>query len=508
MKQKYLFLFFFALVVSFNRAQTTYEVSHIPFQNYSATANSLATSDDMYSDYINLGFDFTFFGNTYSQMLISTNGYIVFSGGTPNGYSQWSLSSAPTIPDTSFSVKNAIFGCFHDMDNSSNVGSITYATLGTAPFRKFVLMFQNQPQYLSSCAALLSTFQIILYESYNVVDVQINDKPVCTFWNGGIAVVGILNEIGDIGYAPENRNTGVWTGHNEGHRFTPEFDANQYFYVKCDASSNGIQTFDFSVFETDLGIDAQSVLYFPTYADAENNTNAFASNQYVNTAPQESVFAFSGGVIYELKLAVVDCGVDFDADTVPTANEDLNNDGNLANDDTDGDGIPDFLDNDDDGDLVLTEFEYVFTGGRMSSTASVLLDTDNDGIPNYLDNDDDGDGVLTADEDYNGNYDPTDDDINNNSIPDYLDNAALSSASFEDTSIRFYPNPVKNVLKFEGIDLSEIQAITIYNINGSLVKNVSGATTNTIDLSGISSGVYLLKVTTAKSVLNYKIVKQ
>lgn len=505
MKQKYVFLFFLVLVAELNWAQTNYEVSHIPFQNYSATANSLSTDDDMYSDYINLGFDFTFFGNTYSQMLISTNGYIVFSGATPNGYSQWSISTT-TIPNTSYPVKNAIFGCFHDMDNRTNVGSMTYATLGTAPFRKFVLMFQDQPHF--SCTTLHSTFQIILYESYNVIDVQINDKPVCSTWNGGRALVGILNEVGNIGYTPENRNTGVWTGHNEGHRFTPEFDANQYFYVKCDESGNGIQTFDFSVFETDLELEAQNVLYFPTYADAESNTNAFSSNQYDNTDPQESVFAFSGGIIYELKLAVVDCGVDFDLDTVPTANEDLNNDGNLANDDTDGDGIPDFLDNDDDGDLVLTEFEYVFSSGRMASSTTALLDTDDDGIPNYLDNDDDGDGVLTVDEDYNGNYDPTDDDINNNSIPDYLDNAALSSVSFENNSIRFYPNPVKNVLNFEGVEVSDIQNIIVYNINGSVVKNVNNVASNSIDLSGISSGIYLLKVTMANSVLNYKIVKQ
>ena len=49
-------------------------------------------------------------------------------------------------------------------------------------------------------------------------------------------------------------------------------------------------------------------------------------------------------------------------------------------------------------------------------------DTDGDGIPNYLDNDDDNDGILTIDEDANGNGNPVDDDTDGDGIPDYLDN--------------------------------------------------------------------------------------
>ncbi|WP_405198521.1 hypothetical protein [Christiangramia sp. LLG6405-1] len=62
--------------------------------------------------------------------------------------------------------------------------------------------------------------------------------------------------------------------------------------------------------------------------------------------------------------------------------------------DTDGDGIPDYLDRDDDGDNVVTRVE------RLVNEDSILddngeVDLDGDGIPNYLDDDDDGDGVLT-----------------------------------------------------------------------------------------------------------------
>lgn len=49
-------------------------------------------------------------------------------------------------------------------------------------------------------------------------------------------------------------------------------------------------------------------------------------------------------------------------------------------------------------------------------------DTDGDGIPNFFDTDDDEDGVLTKNEDRNGDGDPTNDfnDPNNPTLPDYL----------------------------------------------------------------------------------------
>src|SRR5690606_1412521 len=82
--------------------------------------------------------------------------------------------------------------------------------------------------------------------------------------------------------------------------------------------------------------------------------------------------------------------------------EDTNQDGNAYNDDFDGDGIPNFMDPDDDNDKIDTIAEVN------------LGDTDNDGNLNYLDVDDDGDTWLTIDE-------GTGDD-DKDSVPNYLDN--------------------------------------------------------------------------------------
>lgn len=99
---------------------------------------------------------------------------------------------------------------------------------------------------------------------------------------------------------------------------------------------------------------------------------------------------------------------DDDGDGVPTSDE-INQDGSLM--DTDGDSIMNYLDVDDDGDGVWTIYE------------TVEGDTNGDGEPDYLDTDDDGDGVLTADEnpDLNGDGNPDDAaDSDLDGTPDYL----------------------------------------------------------------------------------------
>lgn len=113
-----------------------------------------------------------------------------------------------------------------------------------------------------------------------------------------------------------------------------------------------------------------------------------------------------------------------DNDGIPAIDEDLNGDGNLFNDDTDGDGIPNFLDTDDDNDNVPTQAEIV-----NNDNPGVLPDFDEDGIPNYLDEDDDNDGVISRYEDLNA-FDELDDNgnpilnprtaINEEGIPHYL----------------------------------------------------------------------------------------
>ena len=76
---------------------------------------------------------------------------------------------------------------------------------------------------------------------------------------------------------------------------------------------------------------------------------------------------------------------------------------------------------DADNDSVADVLEDVDGDGNLDND-----DTDGDSIPNYLDEDDDNDGINTINEDYDGDNDPTNDDTDDDGIPNYLDNNDLN----------------------------------------------------------------------------------
>lgn len=61
--------------------------------------------------------------------------------------------------------------------------------------------------------------------------------------------------------------------------------------------------------------------------------------------------------------------------------------------------------------------------------------------------------------------------------------------------IFIYPNPSNGIFKIEGLTTNQKNAISIYNIDGRLIRKlISNSITETIDLSGQGSGVYLLLI--------------
>ncbi|WP_176829801.1 Calx-beta domain-containing protein [Tenacibaculum sp. MAR_2009_124] len=82
---------------------------------------------------------------------------------------------------------------------------------------------------------------------------------------------------------------------------------------------------------------------------------------------------------------------DLDCDGVLNVDEDLNGNSDYTDDDTDGDGTPNYLDKDDDNDGILTLDEDTDLNGTSHND-----DTDGDGTPDYLDLDSDNDGCYDA----------------------------------------------------------------------------------------------------------------
>lgn len=72
--------------------------------------------------------------------------------------------------------------------------------------------------------------------------------------------------------------------------------------------------------------------------------------------------------------------------------------------------------------------------------------------------------------------------------------------------INIFPNPATDEIK---IEISQKSDIEILNIEGKIMKTINKTDTrSTTDLKNLSSGVYLIKITTDKGVLIRKIIKQ
>ena len=198
---------------------TTYGVSSIPYAPpypYGLGTPTSVNTDDVWSNVINLPFTFCFFGNTYNQLVIGSNGVISFDVSQAGGYNNWSFTDA--IPSATLPT-NSIMGVYHDIDPSV-CGFIRYANLGSYPCRTFVVNFDNVCHY--SCNNLVSRHQIVIYESTNAVEVYVESKPTCASWNSGNALIGIQNVSGNVAFTPPNRNTGPWSVNTpEAWRFLP-----------------------------------------------------------------------------------------------------------------------------------------------------------------------------------------------------------------------------------------------------------------------------------------------
>jgi hypothetical protein len=150
---------------------------------------------------------------------------------------------------------------------------------------------------------------------------------------------------------------------------------------------------------------------------------------------------------------------------------------NTSKTDTDGDGFANCNDPDDDNDGVLTSVE-----GQV--------DADGDGTPNYLDPDDDNDGVPTRLEDTNTNGNWTDDDINSNTIPAYLDPNEKGGKDNDGDGV---PNSIECKAPSISFGITPANTITTWTArgDGSLLYNNSGVPVTSpvvSNVTGLDSG--------------------
>jgi gliding motility-associated-like protein len=202
-------------VAGSNPNQTTsYGVATIPYIAQTNTGATVALGDDSQSGTFNIGFTFCFYGQTYTQFRIGSNGWISLGAGAqPVTFATSPIpNAAATIP------KNCIMSPWQDW-NPGIGGQIRYQTSGTAPCRKLTVSWIGVPMY--SCTNLQGTFHIVIYESTNYIESYIANKPACNQWVGGTAVHGIHNATGTQAVTVPGRNSTQWTTVNNAWRWTP-----------------------------------------------------------------------------------------------------------------------------------------------------------------------------------------------------------------------------------------------------------------------------------------------
>ncbi len=231
-------------------ATTDYNVESITYNppfSFTGGTRLFVGEDDVYSDAINLPFNFCFYGNTYNQIAVGANGVVTFDMSWAGNFNCYSIdnpipnanNAACALTENGNMPHNSIYGAFHDLDPRVGGSNINYSVIGEFPCRTFVVNWANVGHF--DCTNLRTTQQIVIYENTNVVEVYIQDKPACNSWNGGRAVIGIQNNNGTAAVAPPGRNTSRWTASNEAWRFTPD-GAPNFELSWLDENGNPIST--------------------------------------------------------------------------------------------------------------------------------------------------------------------------------------------------------------------------------------------------------------------------
>jgi uncharacterized protein (TIGR02145 family) len=182
------------------------------FNNCSSTAGG---KDDCYAGPFNIGFDFCFFNQTYTQFWIGSNGWISFSA-PPS--MDWDTFTATTIPNTATSVpKNVIFFPWEDWLPCKTVSNVFFYNTGTAPNMKLVVYWANTT-YFDCNGSKFATFQAVLNQQSSIIENHIQDKPQC---GSDKSTQGVQNIDGTVAFTATGRNFTQWSATNESTRFVP-----------------------------------------------------------------------------------------------------------------------------------------------------------------------------------------------------------------------------------------------------------------------------------------------
>lgn len=203
-----------------------FSVAKIPFAPFTAPSNqtflcnagsttapngtTLSSGDLDDGGWLNipLGFSFNYFGKSYSNISVGTNGTMMFGLTSATPLNTYTFTGG--FPSTS-NPANVIAAVSQD-NRLTTAGSISYWTTGYAPNRKFVTQYNAVPAYNSSG---FTTAQVILFETTGIIEIHITNSTTSY-----AKYVGLQDSSRTIGAAPINGATATITT-STAYRFSP-----------------------------------------------------------------------------------------------------------------------------------------------------------------------------------------------------------------------------------------------------------------------------------------------
>jgi len=157
------------------------------------TEVTASLDDDNFIGPFSIGFSFTYFGASYTELYISSNGWITFDSTEPAAADSRNNTALPSAG----APNNLIAVFWDDMNPDDPDPGSTHVYYGAGPGGEMVVTFDRLPEYNSGASAEgWITTQVVLYPTGNI-RVQNQDRGTTLDLLG--ATVGIENADGTLG---------------------------------------------------------------------------------------------------------------------------------------------------------------------------------------------------------------------------------------------------------------------------------------------------------------------
>lgn len=285
-------------------------------------------------------FTFDFYGETYQNCQIGSNGLISFfkpgfgqlyPEGSGCSFSQDEFGPFPN----SQRYRNCIMVPYYDIIFGSQGGAVYFQVIGEYPCRKMILSYYQVPMY--DCRSQKATHMAVLYESSNTIEFYLENKPHCgTPWgegiDGGLATLGIHNHDATQACLVDTLNNARWWVQNRAYRIRAaselersytvykrsaidfnapmeqvELDAEGRFFANPTIEEGPVRYFaQATIYRADWNeilIWDSTAIYYPVDLDPIVVThNGSTANENVVCRGDQVNFQLSGGTRYNMVL--------------------------------------------------------------------------------------------------------------------------------------------------------------------------------------------------------------